>query len=65
MPVIGSSFDLSVEMVQEGEMRRSVASVGVVEEVLVPATLMRTLMSGADCIDIVALLIVVRQFRMT
>jgi len=54
MPVMGSSFDFRVDTVQDGEMRRSVARVGVLLwAVLEVETLMRTLMSGAVCKDMV------------
>lgn len=53
MPVIGSSFALSVLMAQEGEMRRSVAREGVGEaDILESATLIRIVISGADWRDI-------------
>jgi hypothetical protein len=57
MPVMGSSLDFRVEIVQVGEMRRSVARVGVEEDVcevgLREGMEMVTVMSGAVWRDIV------------
>lgn len=60
MPVMGSSLDLRVEMLHDGEMRRSAAREGAAVELeLAGGTLMRTFMSGAVRRDMIASAMVV------